>query len=416
MRGRLRRLPSRRVAAALFLASVGAFLASPLATGWSFIDLEVYRGGGQALLDGARVYHLHFHGFLDFTYPPLAAMLFTPLTLLPLAVLQPLVTIVSLALIPYVLRCALRLPPCRDWLSGEEATRLALVGAAAGVWLEPIWSTLGYGQINVVVAALILGDLARPDPARGKGALIGLATGLKLTPGIFVVYLLATRRYRAAATALATFAAGVAAGFAVAPREAADFWGGAFLDPARVGRVENAVNQTLRGAYARLLHTTGVASWWLATAVLVGAVGLVLAARAGRAGDEAAGFSICALTGLLVSPISWSHHWTLALPALLLFAVRAHRRASRIGLAAAAGAAAVGYSQLIHWVPHPHPGPLHAELHLDAVQQLLADAYVLLALLGLALAGALALGLGRTAEHRSVARAGAIGAPDPAPR
>ncbi len=416
MLGHLRGLPSRRVAAALFLASVAAFLASPLAWGWSFIDLEVYRGGGQALLDGARLYHLHFHGFLDFTYPPLAAIFFTPLTLLPLAVLKPLVTIVNLALIPVVLRCALRLPPGRDWLTGDQATRLALLGAAAGVWLEPIWSTLGYGQINVVVAALILGDLARPDGARGKGVLLGLATGLKLTPGIFVVYLLVTRRYRAAGTALATFAAGVAAGFAIAPRAAADFWGGAFLDPTRVGRVENAVNQTLRGAYARLLHTTGVDGWWLPTAALVGAVGLVLAARAGRAGDEAAGFSICALTGLLVSPISWSHHWTLALPALLLFAVRAHRRRSRAGLVAAAAAAAIGYSQLIHWVPHPHPGPLHAELHLDAVQQLLADAYVLLALLALALAGALALGLGGVAERRPGARPRALGPPDPAPR
>ncbi len=391
----LRRLPDRRLAAALFVCSVAAFLCSPLAWGWSFVDLEVYRGGGAAFLDGARLYQLHFHGFLDFTYPPFAAMTFTPLTLAPLAVLKPLVTIVNLALLPLILRLALRLAPVSGWLTGEQATRLALVGAAAAVWLEPVWSTLGYGQINLLVAVLVLGDLTQSDGSRCKGVLVGLASGLKLTPGIFVVYLLLTRRYRAAAVSLATFGATVGLSFALAPREASDFWGGAFADPTRVGRIENAANQSVRGAFARLLHTLNVDRWWLATALVVAGAGLLLAARAGRRGDEACGFSLCALTGLLVSPISWSHHWTMAIPVLLLFAVRAHRWRRPAALAAAGAVAVIGYSQLIHWVPHPHPGPLHAELHLDAAQLLAADAYVLLALLAVALAGAGALRLTR---------------------
>ena len=406
------RLPRRLVAVALFVCSVAAFLVSPLSWGWSFVDLEVYRGGGQALLDGTRLYHLHYHGFLDFTYPPFAAVAFAPLTLAPLAVLKPIVTVVNIVLLPVVLRFALRLPPVSGWLTGEQATRLALVGGAAAIWLEPMWSTLGYGQINVVIAALVLGDLARPDAARTKGLGIGLATGLKLTPGLFVVYLLLTRRYRAAAVSLAGFAATVAAGFALAPQAAADYWGGAFADPGRVGRIENAANQTLRGAFARLLHTLDVDAWWLGTAVAVGALGLALAARAGRRGDDACGFSLCALTGLLVSPISWSHHWVLAIPVLLLFAVRLHRRRRRWALAAAGLAAVVGYSQLIHWVPHPHPGPLHAELHLDALQLLAADAYVLIAVL--ALAGALLAGLrapGRRLPAAAAAAAASGGGP-----
>jgi alpha-1,2-mannosyltransferase len=392
-------LPGRRVAGALFACSVAAFLAGPLAWGWSFIDLEVYRGGGRALLDGAPLYDLRFHGFLHFTYPPLAALTFTPLGLVPLAVLKPIVTAVNIALVPVILRFALRLAPICEWYSGELATRLALVAAAGAIWLEPIWSTLGYGQINLLIAALVLGDLARPDSSRVKGLGIGLAAGLKLTPGIFGVYLLLTRRPRAAAVSLASFAATVLVGYAAAPHAAARFWGGAFLDPSRVGRVENAANQTLRGAYARMLHSLDVEAWWLPTALAVGALGLLLAARAGRRGDDACGFSICALTGLLVSPISWSHHWVLAVPVLLLFVVRAHRRRWPVGLAGAGVAAAVGYSQLVRSLP-AHG---HAELHLDPAQLVAGDAYVLLALLALAAVAAAGL-----IDRRTGSRSGSM--------
>lgn len=382
-RGLASRLPGRRAAAGLFACSIAAFLLSPLSWGWSFVDIEVYRGAGQALLDGLRLYDLQFHGFLDFTYPPLAAILFTPLTLVPLAVLKPLVTIINILLLPVVMRLALRLAPVKEWISADQATRLALVAGAAGIWLEPIWSTLGYGQIDLLIAGLVLADLAGPDGGRWKGVGIGVACGLKLTPGIFAVYLLATHRPRPAARSLGTFAATVAVGFALAPRDAADFWGRALMDPSRVGRIESAANQSLRGAYARLFHSPDVETWWLASALLVGVLGIALAAAAGRRGDDAGGFSLCALTALLVSPISWSHHWALAVPVLLLFAVRAHRGCSRPALVAAALAAGIGYSQLILSVPHPDHR--HAELHLDAAQLLAADAYVLLAVLALAI-------------------------------
>jgi len=132
---------------------------SPLGHHWPFVDLEVYRLGGHAILNGAHLYELLFPGALAFTYPPLSAMAFT--------LLAPL--------------------------------RLALLAAAGALWLEPMWSTLHYGQIDLLIAALVLYDLSRPDASRWKGAPIGLATGLKLTPAIFAVYLLLSRRYRAAA-------------------------------------------------------------------------------------------------------------------------------------------------------------------------------------------------------------------------
>jgi alpha-1,2-mannosyltransferase len=131
---------------------------------------------------------------------------------------------------------------------------------------------------------------------------------LKLTPAIFAAYLLLTHRVRAATVSLAVFLGTVALGFAAIPGDSLEYWSGAFLDSSRVGRIENAANQTLRGAYARVLHSTSVETMWLCTAALIGLASLALAVHAGRRGDDARGFSLCALTALLVSPISWSHH------------------------------------------------------------------------------------------------------------
>ena len=370
---------------AIYAGSILAFLLSPLGHHWPFVDVTVYRYGGRAVLDGAHLYALRFPGLLAFTYPPFAALLFTPLTLIGMAILKPLITAGSLVLFAAMLRLALRLKPISTWLTAAQSTGLALLAAAAALWLEPIWTTLRYGQIDVLIAALVLYDLSRADRSRWKGVGIGLAIGLKLTPAIFAAYLLLTRRYRAAATSVTVFLATVFVGFVAIPGDAAAYWGGAFIDPGRVGRIENAANQTLRGAYARLLHSMSVEAWWLATAVVVGVAGMWLAVRAGRRGNDAHGFSLCVLSGLLVSPISWSHHWVMAIPALMLFALGAYRRAWGAGLAAAGIAATVGYAHMIWWVPVNHPR--HSELRLDALQLVFADAYVLVGLVALAAVG-----------------------------
>jgi len=379
-----RRLPRSGVCVALYASSVAVLFLSPLGHGWPFVDLTVYRLGGKAILSGSHLYDLRFPGALAFTYPPLAAVAFTLLAPLSLAALKPLVTAGSIALLPGMLSFALRLPPMSWWLSRDYAARLALLAAAAALWLEPVWTTLRYGQIDILIATLVLYDLSRPDASRWKGAGIGLATGLKLTPAIFAMYLLLSRRYRAATRSLAVFAGTVILGFAFTPGDSGAFWSGAFIDPKRVGRIENAANQTLRGAYARLQHSMNVEVWWLATAAIVGVIGMLLAVRAGRRGDDVQGFSLCALTGLLISPISWSHHWVLAIPALLLFAVNALRRPWLAGIVGAALAAAVGYSHMIWWVPVNRPR--HSELHLDPLQLVYADAYVFLGLSALAAA------------------------------
>lgn len=279
--------------------------------------------------------------------------------MLPLAVDEILVSAVSVAALVATLWFALRLP----WENVDRpgggrrhvSWSAVALAAAAALWLEPITTTLGHGQINLVIALLIVSDLSRRDTDRTKGALIGLAGGLKLTPLIFVPYLLLTRRPRAAAVALGTFAATIALAFALAPVAAQRYWGGLFLDSTRTGGCCTPSNQSLRGAILGLDPSFGGARVVILAAIAAIA-GIAVAARAGGRGDEAMGFSICALTGLLVSPVSWSHHWTLIVPVLLVLGVRAYRRRSSVGLIAIAGVLALGYSYLPELVTNAYPG------------------------------------------------------------
>ncbi|HEY6396170.1 MAG TPA: glycosyltransferase 87 family protein [Solirubrobacteraceae bacterium] len=367
-----------------------------------YFDLRVYRDAASLILNGGSLYDTRLYGGLHFTYPPIAALTFTPLALFPLALEEILVTALNVAALIWLLRRALEIHVARA-LSGTE-TRLrgrdkwAIVGlaTAAALWLEPVTTTLGYGQVDLVIAALIVFDLSRADTAKSKGAALGLAAGLKLTPLLFVPYLLFTRRRRAAAVAGLVFAGTVALGFAVLPSDAARYWGRALLDPSRVGRVADWANQSLDGAIARLTGTSSVGSAWFAAVAVLAAVGLAGAVLAGRRGDEATGFSLCALTALLVSPISWTHHWVLAVPALFLFVLSAYERGSRPRLIAATAIAAIGYSYIPQRVSESHI------LQLKLGGLIASDAYVLIGLVAIA-TGCAAVLRAAPAARRNVA-------------
>src|SRR5450759_3000206 len=199
------RLPRPALCAALYAASIAILMTSPLGREWGYVDLHVYRYGGEAVLNGAHLYALRFPGALAFTYPPFSALAFTGLTIAPMRVNGPLFSAGIMLLLPLIFFLAMRLRPMRATLSRRQAISLALLASALGLWFEPVWTTLRCGQINLVIAALVLGDLGRRDDSRWKGVGIGLAIGLKLTPVIFAVYLLLTCRVRAAAVAAAAF-------------------------------------------------------------------------------------------------------------------------------------------------------------------------------------------------------------------
>ena len=374
-------------AGVVYAVSAAACCAVAARTTAHFDDLQVYRMGGVAVLhDGSRLYQLRLGGVLPFTYPPFAAMVFTGLAVVPWRVAVTVLTGASVVALPAALYLVLRLPGPSRMPTRGQAWTVALAVAAAAIWLEPARATLGYGQVDILLAAAVLYDLSLPDTARYKGLMIGLAAGLKLTPAIFAVYLLITGRRRAAATAAVAFAGTVAAGFAAVPASSAWFWAGRFANPGHVSPVQDPQNESLAGALARAMHTAHILPVWLPLAVAVAAAGLWLAAAASRRGDEALGFSFCAVTGLLISPISWIHHWVIVIPALLIAGLTAGRayRAGNIAVAvpvtvAITAIALVGSTQLAGDTPRSGWLALPAWALLRSVSYVLIGLAVLVA-------------------------------------
>ena len=368
-------------AAAVYAVSAVACCALAARTSAHFADLQVYRMGGTAVLhDGSRLYQLRL-GELPFTYPPFAAVAFTGLAVVPWRVAVTVLTGASVLALPAALYLVLRLPGPSRMTARGPAWTVALAAATAAIWLEPARATLGYGQVDILLTAAVLFDLSLPDTARYKGLMIGLAAGLKLTPAIFAVYLLITGRRRAAATAAAVFAGTVAAGFAALPASSAWFWAGPFATPGHVSPVQNPQNESLAGALARTMHTAHVLPVWLPLAAAVAVAGLSLAAAASRRGDEALGFCLCAVTGLLVSPISWIHHWVIAIPALLLAGLTAGRayRAGNVAMAVLI-TAAISAIAMIGWIKLAGDTPRSGWLALPAWVLLRSVCYVLIGL------------------------------------
>ena len=291
------------------------------------VDLRVYRDGGLIVRHVAPVYEPWLKSplydwpsgrpaALKFTYTPWAAIVFAVVSFIPWSVLPGLSVVVNIAAMVAI--CWFILGGLGH--SGQVRLGATLLGAGAVFWTEPLLRTLFLGQINLVLAALIVWDLLQPGSRRWKGVATGLAAGIKLVPLIFIPYLVLTRRFREALVATAAFAATVAVGFVILPADSATWWlGGLFLNDRRTGFPGWGGNQSLRGMIIRLAGSVNAGLVpWLAAAAVTGAAGLVVAALLHRSGHTVAGVLMTALTGLLISPVSWDHHWVWVAPGLVM--------------------------------------------------------------------------------------------------
>ena len=186
---------------------------------------------------------------LPFTYTPFAVLLFAAGRGASFATWQAGLAVLTIGLLPVVAYLSLGLAGRPAGLARAAA---AFAIAAVGLWLEPVAMTLFFGQINLVLLALVVGDLALPDRIKGKGIGIGLAAGIKLTPLIFIPYLLFTRRVKAAAVSALTFAVTAGFGFALLPYASAVYWGGKITQPG--SKPFDLDNQSLNGVILRLSH------------------------------------------------------------------------------------------------------------------------------------------------------------------
>ncbi|MEV5302907.1 glycosyltransferase 87 family protein [Amycolatopsis methanolica] len=275
------------------------------------LDLGVYRIAGERVLDGVSVYDTpllgNIRGQWEFVYTPFAALLFVPLAPLKGELFTWVGALGDYAMLAAGVWAALSL------LRFRRDVRLVLFSlpvAALLMWCEPVRETMAFGQVNILLMTLVLLDLALPDSSKVKGVLIGIAAGIKLTPAFFVLYLLVTRRYRAAIVAMGTFVVTVAVGFAFLWHDSVTFWSGAFMDPTRVGVPENPSNESLRGFFARATGVTGgMQIVWLLVAAATAVVCLLLARRLAARGEELVAATLCGLATTAVSPYSWVHHW-----------------------------------------------------------------------------------------------------------
>jgi alpha-1,2-mannosyltransferase len=300
---------------------------------------------------------------LPATYPPFAAILFVPTTWLPLPALKVAFLVGNTGLLALLVHLSGR-------LVGRAVTPgVLLVSTALGLWLEPVFQTILFGQINLALACLILWDLTRPPGAIGRGFALGVAAGIKLTPALFIAYLFVRKRpdsVREGLTALASLAGTVALGALVLPSASADFWTHRLFETGRVGKAWIVDNQSLQGLIARVLHEPEPGLAWAVPAALTALAGLWLARRTH---SEPRGVLVTAFTALLISPISWSHHWVWCVPLLALLAAEGRPRL--------AAAVAVLFTARTLWLV-PHQGDL--DLRLPWWQQALASPYPLLAL------------------------------------
>lgn len=348
-----RTLPRR---AAGWLLAGAALAACAVASCAGSIDLAVYLRAASELADGGDP-NLTPDGQLPWLYPPFAAAVYLPLVVAPFPVSAILVALGSVTALFRTLRLVLRrLLPARP--------DLAPVLLALALATEPVAFTLGYGQLNLVLAWLVTeGFLGR------RRWLIGIAAGLKLTPLMFLLPLLVRRDLRGIVQVLIGFAATIAAGWLIAPAASTDYWTGLFLAaPDRIG-IAYATNQSLTGAVARAFGPGGspLLTTALSLIVLLAAVTVLR-----RTPDQVLALSVTGLAGLLISPISWIHHWTWVLPLLLWCAVHAHR-----GLAWSWSLVLMGH--LTWW--YPTEGTV--EYSHDLIGKLVQDSWTLLALITL---------------------------------
>ncbi len=286
------------LASALVMCTVGR--------GWS-LDLRVYLAAGRAFLSGHAVYSLSFTAqHLPFSYPPFALAILSPISELPTSVVEAGWWVLDAVALTATLWIAL----ASAGVGRRARWQLAVgIGGIAALALEPVRSNIDYGQINVVLMLMVVADLLAVK-GRGRGLLVGIAAAIKLTPLYFVLYFLVTRDTRALRNSVGSFAVLTGVSWLLMPSQSDRYFLHELRSPNQFGGLGSVSNQ----AWAGILHrtpfsvTVGSSVLWIVLCLATTVVVCWLAARVVDRSPLQAAFAI-GLGSLLVSPLSWSHHW-----------------------------------------------------------------------------------------------------------
>ncbi|WP_084514440.1 glycosyltransferase family 87 protein [Nocardia acidivorans] len=356
-----------------------------------FLDLQVYRVVTRSWLHhGSALYGptlpVAGHTDLPFTYPPSAAIFMIPLAVAPMWLAEVLVTASSLACLGVTLWLVLtRVRPELGPRTKATVTTSAVVILLA---IEPVRTTLWFGQINLVLMAAVALDCLTEKPRWPRGMLVGIAAVTKLTPAAFILYFLIRKDWKAAATTAATSLTVVLGLFLLFPQESKDYWLHAVSDTNRIGSPDYVGNQSIKGMVFRLglTHSSAVVVW-LGVGMVVVCAGAALmhrlfTAEQARRPDtpDAPSITVLSVTALfvnaavllLISPVSWTHHWVWAGPALVAALAWATTKSSRtpfITIAVFAAVFLIG--------PGIVPNGRHRELNWSWWQHIPGDAYII---------------------------------------
>ncbi|MDO5097895.1 MAG: glycosyltransferase 87 family protein [Corynebacterium sp.] len=366
-----------RIAADRWTAAIGAvcgvlivavmLVDAPTGAFRYLVDLDVYRLGATEFLRSGDIYNQRYltqEAPLPFTYPPFAALVFSPLAYLPLPVGSIIFTAVTL--ICLVVSCAVALA----WCAVPHPLVWALRAAPLVMLCEPVIATLMFGQINTVLLLLVLVDasgvLRKKLPWWPPGVLCGIAAAIKLTPAIFIVYFLLNAEWKAARNFVLSALIASALPALMYPQLVWQYFSHTIFSTDRIGASHFAANQSIAGVISRAEIPAG---WWLPLSIVAIAGGGYSAYRAIRSNQPLLALSVVALIGLLASPISWSHHWVwLPLTSYALWRAGARIMAGWVLFAATIGC----FHAFL-------PSRNHVELEWSVVQQILGSHYVIVA-------------------------------------
>jgi alpha-1,2-mannosyltransferase len=283
-------------------------------------DLDVYRDGARHVMADLPLYTEPFIHGLRYTYTPFSTLMFLPFGLLPggsdhyIWMAANLVVLVAIIALSW------------QMLGYRITPYLACISALLAIvcmFLEPVRTTLFYGQINLVLMLLVLWDTSSGERSRLKGIGVGIAAGIKLTPAYFVLYYLVLRQWRAAAVAVTAITATVGVSWMVLPDDSRQYWAETFVNSTRIGDDWLPANQSLRGAIARLTGATAPTWVWLLAAISVVVASMWIAARLYRGGERLLAVTVTGLSAAVVSPFSWTHHWVWFVPLIVYLVHRA---------------------------------------------------------------------------------------------
>jgi alpha-1,2-mannosyltransferase len=319
---RVNEIPTGVVAAAAVVVwSLSALYMWHFGPSWH-LDLRVYRAADRKLFAGGNPFvGLFTANKLPFTYPPFALLALSPLASGRLGLVEALWWLVSSAALVALLFLLLETGRSRDarGLGHFDERRLRLrslavaaaLGAVATLALEPVRSNMNYGQINLILMLLVVCDLTSVN-SRWRGVMVGLAAAIKLTPLVYLAYFLVSRDRKSFLRGGATFVVATAATWLALPSESALYWFHEVASPSRTGDVAGVSNQSWDGLLNRApFHGGGLATvLWVVLCVATVASGVLLVRRRSVEERPAETILVLALVELLISPISWTHHWS----------------------------------------------------------------------------------------------------------